>query len=477
MPNVIERLEKIKDPFQNCPYINDYSKLGIFNIFSFQNVFSNMKILSKIISAYNQFIKSIVFIPALITFGLVFLAIFLNYAEQTPYGKNILTTINFMNFNDAAMLRALLSAMLTGTISLTVFSFSMVMVVVNQASSNYSPKVIEGFINKRANKVILGIYLGTILFIMISLIQIDDRGNFSKLPHFNVFSSIILLILCIGLFIFFIQNISNSVKITNVAQRIFMLTRNTLKDSSNELEEENNTEKEDWHVYTADKSGYFQHVSSQMLLRTLKKESLKLKVVPFYGTYLLKGHNLFYLNRKIDDEKILNRIRGTFNFYSGENVRVNYFYGYRQLREVAVKALSPGINDPSIAIICLDYLGELLSLFLDHEKKTSMKDKKGKGEIIFKKHSFESLLSLTISPVESYGKKDYIVLSHILKILGDISDFDKAKTHRPVIMAHANSLLNTADTNIKAALEREFLGNVVTGLNKSGYFDLRNVLI
>lgn len=436
-----------------------------------------MKMLSKIISTYKLFIKSIVFIPGLITFGLVFLAIALIYVEQTPFGKNLLTAINFMNFKDAATVRALLSALLAGTISLTVFSFSMVMVVVNQASSNYSPKVIEGFINKKDNQAILGIYLGTILFIMISLIQIDDRDNFSELPHFNAFSSIILLTICIGLFIFFIQNISNSVKINNVAQRIFMLTKKALMDSSNELEEENDTDKEDWHEYNADKSGYFQHVSSQRLLKILKEKGIKLKVAPFYGSYLLKDHNLFYLNRKIDDENFLNRIRDTFNFYSGENVRENYFYGYRQLREVAVKALSPGINDPGIAIICLDYLGELLSLYAGYEKKTRLIDKKGKVEIIFKKHSFNSLLGLTLSPVESYGKKDYIVLSHILKILGDISVFDNAKTHHQVILAHANSLLNTADMNIKSAIEREYFSSVATGLNKSGYFDLRNVLI
>ncbi len=419
-----------------------------------------------------MFINSIAFLPSVITFGLVVLAIGLVYVERVSFGRNLLGAINFLDFREAATVRALLSAMLTGTISLTVFSFSMVMVVVNQASSNYSPKVIEGFINKKDNQVILGIYVGTILYIMISLVQIDNRGEFSRVPHFNVFASIILLIICIGLFIFFIQNISNSVRITNVAQRIFMRTRNALYDSSDELEEENNTDIKEWHVYKADKSGYFQHVSSQRLLRILKEENLKLKVSPFYGSYLLKGHDLFYLNRKIDDEKILNRIRETFNFYSGENVRENYFYGYRQLREVAVKGLSPGINDPGIAIICLDYLGELLSLFINHEKRTSLKNKNGNAEIIFKKHSFKSMLSLTLSPVESYGQNDYIVLGHILKVLGDISAYDRVKAHQQIILSHANSVMNTADIHIKAPLEREFIDNVAKGLSKSGYFDL-----
>ena len=78
----------------------------------------------------------------------------------------------------------------------------------------------------------------------------------------------------------------------------------------------------------------------------------------------------------------------------------------------------PGINDPGIAIICLDYLSELLAIYMDHETKISIKGEDEKAQFF---HNDQ----LDFDPIASYGKKDYLILCHILKVVGNLYLYDK----------------------------------------------------
>lgn len=431
-----------------------------------------MNMFSKVTVFYKKIITGIAFLPSLIALSMGLLAIGLVSVQEIPTARDLLSTLNFIQVNDTSTARVILGSILTGIISLTAFGFSMVMVVVNQSASNYSPKVVEGFIGQTANQVILGVYIGTILFVTVSLSQISDIDN-AQVQHFNVFASIILLAVCMGVFILFIQNISNSVRINNVAERIFIKTRRAIKNETYDVGEY--PKGKEWHPYTAETGGYFQSISSSRLLSVLREEKLMLKVVPYYGTYLHPQQHLFCLNKKITDEKLLNEIRGMFNMYSGENIDENYFYGFRQLREVAVKALSPGINDPGIAIICLDYLSELLALYLDQQKKLCLNgNEKGVG-IFFIRHEFSEMLNLTISPIAAYGKRDYLVLAQVLRLLYNISLYDEDKQEQSLLSEFGTAVLQTADQNIDATFERKHIDQVVRQLTQASYLRMDEI--
>jgi uncharacterized membrane protein len=430
-----------------------------------------MNLIHQIVKAYKKITNGIVFLPAVISIAISAFAFLIDAAQHMEAGTEILKAVVFIHFENANTVRSLLSALLTGIISLTVFSFTMVMVVVNQSASNYSPKVIDEFINKTINQVILGIYTGSIFFLIICLVQVKGSGDFSVLPHFNVFVSVILIAACLVLFIFFINDISGSVRINNVADRIFRQTKGALLRISGD-QNDKPPGIEEWFPYAAGNTGYFQSINSKILLSILKRENLVLRVRPYYGTYLLSKHVLFYLDKEIKEESLLNKIRSTFVTYPGENIRENYFYGFRQLREVAVKALSPGINDPGIAVICLDYLSELLSLYLSLEKKSNLADKDGAIRVLFKRHTFAELLTLTVTPVVTYGKSDFIVLGHILLTLGTISLYDASKEHQMALLTYAEHTRDMAKEHITSKPEIEYINNVIKITCESGYFKL-----
>ena len=104
----------------------------------------------------------------------------------------------------------------------------------------------------------------------------------------------------------------------------------------------------------------------------------------------------------------------------GQEIDKSYTYGLKQLMEIAVKALSPGINDPGTAVISLQAIGDLLAYRLQHFPELNVEDKKGTIRIIIKEKSFDEAFKNYVMPVWDYGKNDRSIqheMVHILKQL------------------------------------------------------------
>lgn len=423
----------------------------------------------EVVKFYKRIIHGVAFVPLIITFGFIIFGIFLSIIQRETESSGI-SLIHLTEVKKIETARIILTSILTGMISLTVFSFSMMMVVVNQSSSNFSPKVVEAFMNNRNNQYILGFYLGTIIFTLLAMVQLDSEKLTNGIPKLSLIGSILFSITSILLFVQFINNISNSVRIGSIIERLYKKTKKSLKNGNEFRYSDQKEPQENWICYKANRNGYFQVIRIAKLLKILEKEDLILKVVPLPGYYFTKLSPLFYLNKNISNEKTLEAIRNNFITYTGEDVSENEFFGYRQLREVAVKALSPGINDPGIARICIDYLGDLLATWMTKEQKNIVIDKEGKARIILNKYDFTTLIGICFTPIKAYAKKDYTVLIALLKTIHDLSYYDGSTERKQALIDQVNSILEEADQNIHNSLERKYINSTIKELNQSRIF-------
>jgi len=105
------------------------------------------------------------------------------------------------------------------------------------------------------------------------------------------------------------------------------------------------------------------------------------------------------------------------NIHRGQDIDSNYYYGFRQLMEVAVKALSPGINDPGTAILSLQALGNLLALRLNKYPITQIQDEENVVRISTIERSFSDIFTDTIYPIWDYGKEDRLLVRELHRLL------------------------------------------------------------
>jgi len=378
---------------------------------------------------YRKTITSIAFLPAIIAllFLLVsFLMISLDFSET---GKNIKSNVHWLTLKDATTARTIISMIAGGIISLTVFSFSMVMIVLNQTASQMSNRILDKLIGNRFQQSVLGFYIGTIVYALFLLSTIRDINSGIYVPAISTYLLIALTIADIFLFIYFLHYITESVKFETIIHKIYDNTRGALERSCQFEDMPVQVMVETGEVtLNAFKSGLYQGFDTENLISVCEKEEVTIFFFYPVGTFLIEGRPMLVVGSKKDlpidfADKLISHI----NIHRGQDINSSYYYGFKQLAEVAIRALSPGINDPGTAIISLQALSDLLAYRLEHFPETHFRDKNGTVRIVTKEKSFEEIFEESILPIWDYGKADRLIQNEMIRILTQLQFPQKMK--------------------------------------------------
>ncbi|QLE02295.1 DUF2254 domain-containing protein [Galbibacter sp. BG1] len=374
-----------------------------------------MKLLFRKLKAFFDSIESqIAFYPTVIAIlGSVF-AFIMIYLETLGASKYFRDNIPLLVLDNEETARAMLGVFIGGLISLMVFSFSMVMVLLNQASNNFSPRILPGLISNRKHQLVLGFYLATLLYCIFILVSIEPTADKDKIPGFSVLVSIILTVFCLAAFIYFIHSISQSIQINNILEHIYESSKNRLQSLvKDQRKHENNfPDTSNWHQYNSNRSGYFQNIAIDALIDISIDKETKFKILVAKGNFILDGVPLFSSEKELEDE-VVEEILGAFLFAKGELIKNNYILAFKQITEITVKAMSPGINDPGTALNAIDYLTELFALRMKKED-LSIYYREDEQYIYQVSISFEELIYNVMASIRLYCKHDIIIVQKLL---------------------------------------------------------------
>ncbi|MEO6188513.1 MAG: DUF2254 domain-containing protein [Ginsengibacter sp.] len=393
---------------------------------------------------YNKITQSIAFYPAIIAVGFLLLSWVMLEIDFSPWGKQLKADFSWISLKDASTARSILSTVAGAIISLTVFSFSMVMIVLNQAASQMSNRVLSSMIENRFQQVILGIYIGTIVYALFLLSTIRDINSGIYVPALSVYLLIALTVIDIFLFIYFLDYVTQSVKFETIIERVQKQTMATMKKRFEEIKEEPFSWSQLPFVeLSSPESDYFQGVDEKKLLQIAREKNLHISFLCKRSTFLLKG--IVFMNvyaKGSIDEECKNDLLATTDFFKGQPIDKNADYGFTQLAEVAIKALSPGINDPATAVIALHSLFELFEYKLYHNTPSTMMDVEGVSRIYIPYSSFEDMFEKCIRPIWNYGRKD----QYIQKALIDMARQLKVADHKMLYTLVFDNLLKEVET-------------------------------
>ena len=357
---------------------------------------------------YSKIVTSIAFYPAMIAIGFLILSVIMLELDFSETGKHIKSTYKWISLKDASTARSILSTIVGGIISLTVFSFSMVMILLNQAASQMSNRMLEGMITNRFQQVVLGIYIGSIVYALSLLSSIRDIDSGIYVPALSIYLLLLFTVIDIFIFIYFLHYVTNSVKYETIIKRVHKKTLHSLCRISTQKEASIFKHPDmELNVITIPSSEYFQGFNETELARFAAHHEGLIEFLHPPGIYLLKGMPVlnFYSGKRLSEEEI-SQMLVPVDFFSGQPIEKNPHYGFHQLAEVAIKALSPGINDPETAKLSLNALTDLFSYKLTHFVKTLHEDESGKIRVRSVDWSFEKLFAECYYPIWDYGKHD-----------------------------------------------------------------------
>ncbi|WP_194850627.1 DUF2254 domain-containing protein [Nonlabens antarcticus] len=379
------------------------------------------KLYNRITAFYNTIKSKIAFYPTLLSLGGFLVALLMILLEKEGISRKLIEIFPLIVIEDGDTALNVLSTCIGGLISLMVFSFSMVMLLLSQASSNFSPRLLPGLISNKKHQLILGFYLATIIYNIFTLFSIEPSEKKYTLPGLSILIGVLLTIICLSAFIFFIHNISQSIQINNIMDGIYDKASKRMEEVIKK-EKENPTavvesfpDTEGWTAYISPKTGYFQNLAEKNIMDICEKQETKIHITVPKGLFVLKNVPILKSEKALSQE-VIKDIFQNLNFARGEYIEDNYVLSFKQICEIALKAMSPGINDPGTAINAIDYLTELFALRLQ-KSDSGVLVFDGKAKIRIAVVSFSELLYYVMSSLRTYCKHDPIVVQKLLWML------------------------------------------------------------
>ena len=350
--------------------------------------------------------------------------------DFSEYGKHLKAGLSWVSLKDASTARTIISTVVGGIISLTVFSFSMVMIVLNQAASQMSNRILSSMIENRFQQIVLGFYIGTIVYALFLLSTIRDLQNGVLVPAISIYLLLLLTVTDIFLFIYFLDYVTQTVKYETVIQRVQFQTYKTMQVQFLQIPAEEVTLNDEPFVeLVSDTSGYYQGFDQKQLIKTAQELDITIVILHKKGSFLIKGSSFLkvYGRRELDDN-CKKKIFLAIDFFLGQPIDRNAEYGFRHLTEVALKALSPGINDPATAVLSINALSDLFAYRLNHYLPTVLKDATDKVRVVVTNLSFEELFEECMYPIWHYGKEDRYIQNAILLMMDQLEHLDVKKS-------------------------------------------------
>ncbi len=265
--------------------------------------------------------------------------------------------------------RGMMSTIAGSMMTVVGVTFSMVLMVLAMASSQYTSRILRNFIRSRVTQVVLGIFAGIFTYCLIVLrtIRSGDEGAF--VPNLAVSFGFVLALGGVGALIFFIHHIASSIQassiIASVAEetiaaidRLFPvnLGQGAGDDDDDEQPPRPPSERK-WRAVMASESGYIQGVDSEALVRLARDRNTIVWMDHGIGEFVVQNTTLASLAlEEPPDQATIDALQATFSISRHRTVDQDAAFGIRQIVDIALKALSPGINDTTTAIMCVDYL-------------------------------------------------------------------------------------------------------------------------
>lgn len=394
-------------------------------------------------------------LPALITAAAAVLAyVLLRYGTQLLNGAEIDSW--WLYSGDASTARGLLSSLLSGLITMTSLIVSVTFVILTLAANQLGPRLISIFMADRQIQAVIGLFLGTILYTIIVFRTLDDTLGAEGVPHVAITVASILTVLCLFALLFYIHKIAQSIIADNVVKAVADGLRHNLRNILSDDRKRENVDAA-WETITArlgrsrsdaislDCCGYIQVIDYNRLIDIACDEDVLLEIKVRAGHFVLKEGDHVIVHAGGLGEKARSAIRGAFIIGGDRTPAQDMEHGIRQLVEIALRALSPGINDPFTAITVIDRLGSAFEeIFVRPLQPKVLRDQAGAVRVIADRSDASGLVNAAFNGIRQAGAGHPAVLIRIADALGQLAPVLKDQTARSAVLEQIGKLAETA---------------------------------
>jgi uncharacterized membrane protein len=265
---------------------------------------------------------------------------------------------------------------------------------------------------------------------------------------------------------FFIHHIASSIQassiIASVAQETIATIDRLFPEKLGQEQDKDDDERKlhlldarNWRGVPAKENGYIQSVNNAGLLRLARDRKTIVRMEHGIGDFVAWNTTLasLFLEETPDDETIT-ALQATFSISRHRTVEQDTAFGIRQIVDVALKALSPGINDTTTAVMCVDYLTAILARIAPRKIPSLYRYEEGELRVIAKGPSFESLLAESFDQIRSNAKGDVAILLRMLGAIQTLTSLTTSPQRRRALHEQVQWIAELAERTIESTHDR-----------------------
>ena len=413
---------------------------------------------SEILSRLNA---SYWFVPLLVTLAGVALAIGLMLLDATV-SLDPSSPLALLRPSSADGARALLSAVIGAMITAISVTFSVTIVALTVAAQHFGPRVLNSFVRQTSAQVVLGTFLATFVYAVLALGGIRGTGPDAEVPQLTVSGAVVLVIVSIGALIYYVHHVSTTLQIGELAAAIAADFRGAVAcvdlrgrgangDESPEIPEAPG----DAGAVPAVESGYVQRIDYKALAQLARERDATIWVQRAPGAFVIPGTPLAVVAPPRRDDDILNsRVRHAFVIGTDRTLWHDPDFAVQQLVEIALRALSPGVNEPFTATTCIDRLAEgLACAAAAPPAQSAWCDDTGRQRVFVQPQRFATLLQAAFNPIRIYAGQNPAVYGRLLESLAALAPLVH-QGDRHLVRDQADLILRVAERELAEPEDR-----------------------
>lgn len=308
-------------------------------------------------------------------------------------------------------------------LTISIFSFTTIVTVLNKYSSSVSPRMLQTFIDRTDVLGLFGIFISGFFYSVISILLLQNvRADDHVMA--GSFAIAYAIVAMIG-FVVFAKQVLENIKISNIIEGVYTDCEALIDEEVGLREKakryEDDKDAKEFPVL-ATTTGYLFEIQADAILKALDGIKAEFTIKKRIGEYTTEGESLGVLKlfggknlSKEEIEELIDALGGAMVINVFKNIQDDYHHGLVNLTEIAAMALSPGINDPNTAVMCVNKISSLLGKLLSTANQFIVLKEDGDTKVLYQSYSVEDELYLAFSQIITYSGGDPLVTRSILQ--------------------------------------------------------------
>lgn len=409
----------------------------------------------RMIRNWEQLTTNFWFIPACMALFVVLLAGLMLFIDAKLQNAPV-PILKWLYISGPSGARALLSTIAASAITVTSIIFSLTIVTLSMASSQFGPRLLPNFMQQSGTQLAQGTFIATFIYALLILSRIPDAPVEDSFPHLSVVIGLILGIISFFVLIYFVHHVSMYIRVSrvldDVANNSLLHMRKIFpegigKEPPEDLKRQDSvqlaTTSNPSHVITTTKSGYLQAIDTGALMALALENDIVVRLRVRPGHFVVKDHPVAEVvrgNLKYPD-KIDTQLNDSLIIGPERTSTQDVEFAVEQLVEVGVRALSPGINDPFTAINCIDRIGSVLSYLAYRELPNAFRyDDKDVLRVVANPYTYKGIINTAFDQLRQASRGEVSVSLRLLETIQMLGEQQLPNEFQETLATQARSI-------------------------------------